>query len=138
MQLRIYTDGGARGNPGPAAAAFVVKDEQGEVVYQKAYFLGRATNNEAEYQAVIKALSWLKKKKDSLSPSRVDFFLDSRLVVEQINGRFRVKSPHLAQLLSLVEKKKKELSLPVFFSQIPRAQNKEADALLQQKLVGMI
>ena len=93
-KLIIYTDGGARGNPGPAAAAAVIKNAEGQVVVQAAKYLGETTNNQAEYQGVLLALQ---KAKD-LDASEIDFFLDSELVVNQLNRHYKVKDLGLQSL----------------------------------------
>ena len=92
--LLIFTDGGARGNPGPAAIGFIIKDNYGEVLVELGKFIGRATNNVAEYQAVIEALTWLKNnyQRKELSNDQIDFFLDSNLVVNQLNGFYKIKT----------------------------------------------
>ncbi len=93
-RLRIYSDGASRGNPGPAAIAVKVLDERGFEVKTFSKFLGKRTNNEAEYEAVIAALTLA----STLSKGYVDCFLDSELVVKQLNGEYRVKSPRLENL----------------------------------------
>ncbi|MCL5090951.1 MAG: ribonuclease HI family protein [Patescibacteria group bacterium] len=97
--MRIWTDGGARGNPGPAAIGVYIEDEKGEALLKHGKKIGYATNNVAEYQAVIEALTWL--KESSLELSQVDFFLDSSLVVNQLNGVFRIKENHLRDLINI-------------------------------------
>ncbi len=147
--LRVYSDGGARGNPGPAAIGFVVKDAQGRKIYQEAQTIGEATNNMAEYQAVIAALNWLiKQTQTSNVPKSVHFFLDSRLVTNQLNGVFKVKDQKLRNLvikvrelekkaglsgarqITLFEKEKSKIS----YQEIPREMNSEADSLVNAAL----
>ncbi|KKU29106.1 MAG: Ribonuclease HI [Microgenomates group bacterium GW2011_GWC1_46_20] len=77
--MRIHTDGGARGNPGPAACAFVATDDRGHLIHQQGFYLGIATNNQAEYQAVIAALKWVSTLDPQ--PPALNFYLDSQLVV---------------------------------------------------------
>lgn len=124
--LKINCDGGARGNPGPAAAAFVVT---GNLQYKCGKYLGVATNNVAEYQAVILALEWLVK-----NPGRADFFLDSNLVVNQLNGLFKVKNADLRELLLKVRELEGKITLPITYSYVPREQNSEADLLVNETL----
>jgi len=93
-KITIYTDGGARGNPGPAAAGFVINDENQNLVQAKGIFLGKATNNFAEYSAITNAL---KAAKD-IGAKKVELFSDSELIVKQINGQYRVKSVNLKEL----------------------------------------
>lgn len=94
MKLTIYTDGGARGNPGPAATGIVIKDEAGKILAAYGEYLGKQTNNVAEYSAVISGL----KKAKALGADEVAIIADSMLIVEQLNGRWKVKEPHLQKL----------------------------------------
>lgn len=137
MELNIFCDGGSRGNPGPAACAYVVKDSEGNLREKRGKYLGVATNNIAEYQAVIEALSWLTTTNHELSA--VNFFLDSQLVVSQINGFFKVKNPNLRELLVKIRELENTLTthfplLTVHYSSIPRSQNYLADALVNTTL----
>ncbi len=129
--LNIYTDGGARGNPGPAAVGVVIKTEtQTLVTFAKT--IGVATNNEAEYRGVIAALTWLAKR--GVHAEKILFHLDSRLVVEQLSGRFKIKKGELKELLQQVKIFEHQIGDPIYYIQIPRAQNWQADILLNQAL----
>ena len=125
----IYTDGGARGNPGPAAIGAVIKDEQGRKVHSFGRTIGAATNNVAEYRAVIAALEWLKEQP---RPDKVSFYSDSSLIVHQIRGEWKIKEAHLKQLAERV--RQLENGLTVAYSVIPREQNSQADALVNRAL----
>ena len=92
--LIIYTDGGSRGNPGPAAAAFVLYNEKKFLLQSRGMFLGSRTNNFAEYTAVIKALEAAKQ----IGARRLKIYSDSELLVRQINGRYKVKSDNIRTL----------------------------------------
>ena len=92
--LRLFTDGAARGNPGPAGLGVVIEDDQGLRLRGLHRWLGVATNNEAEYHALIEGL----KAVAEWHPDRLEVYLDSKLVVEQINGRWRIKEARLAAL----------------------------------------
>jgi ribonuclease HI len=133
--LFIFTDGGARGNPGPAAIGFIVKDNKGKVLKKEGKCLGKATNNIAEYQAVIEALKWIK---DQLTikrqPSTINFFLDSRLIVNQLNGLFKIKNHGLRQLIVEVRKLEQAVGGNVAYHFVPREKNRDADALVNQAL----
>jgi len=123
MKVTIFTDGGARGNPGPAATGVVIKDEKGTVLAAYGEYLGRQTNNFAEYSAIISAL----KKAKELGATEVECVTDSKLVVEQLNGRWKVKEPTLQKLFvqawnELRKFKKGRLTHTL------RAGNKAADA----------
>ena len=132
--LKIFTDGGARGNPGPAAAAFIVYRGE-EILAQEGHYLGRTTNNVAEYQAVLKAFDWLLSyQQKAKEPGKVEFFLDSKLVVSQLNGQFKIKARNLLPLVLAIKQKEKALGVPVSYSYIPRFKNKAADLLVNQTL----
>ncbi len=128
-KLIIYTDGGARGNPGPAAIGAVLKDKSGKAVAEISVYIGETTNNQAEYRAVIAALEKAKK----LGGSELEFFLDSELVVKQLNREYKVKDKNLAPLFlkiyNLLTGFKKAI-----FKHIPREFNKEADALVNKAI----
>lgn len=130
--LIVHTDGGARGNPGPAAIGVVIRDHSGTLINQIAKKIGRATNNHAEYQAVIEALQWLVTQR--LDLKRVQFFLDSVLVVNQINGRFKVKDANLRNQLAQVRQLEGALGLPTTYTAVPRLQNAAADRLVNKAL----
>lgn len=94
MHVIIHTDGGSRGNPGPAAAGVIIHDSHGRELLAAGFFLGRATNNVAEYTAVIRALEHAR----DLDAKRVELYSDSELLVRQIAGQYRVKNPALREL----------------------------------------
>ena len=128
-KLKIYTDGGARGNPGPAGIGAIAYNEEGEVVFEISEYLGETTNNQAEYRALLKAIERAKK----IGAKEVDFYLDSELIVKQLNREYKVKNKDLQPLfvqiynLSLSFKKIK-------FTHIRRERNKEADRLANQAM----
>lgn len=132
MKLKVNCDGGARGNPGPAAAAFVVFDEQGNRIYQQGDFLGNATNNQAEYQAVLNAVTWLGK---NYPDAFTRFFLDSQLVVNQLNGKFKIKNLQLKEIYQQIKQKILQHQLKLGdFSFVYRTENFSADSLVNQTL----
>ena len=128
-KIIIYNDGGARGNPGPAGIGAVLYNEDQEVLAKISQYLGVATNNQAEYQALILAL----KKALELGAEEVNCYLDSELVVCQLNREYKVKNKDLAPLfldiynLSLSFKK-------ITFTHIPRERNKLADQLANEAM----
>lgn len=125
----IHADGASRGNPGQAAIGAVIKDEQGRLIASVSRRIGRATNNQAEYRAIIAALE----EAVRLGLRQVDVKMDSELVVKQINGEYRVKK---ATLKPLYQQMKQLLgSLEGFtVTHIPRRQNGEADRLANKAL----
>lgn len=131
--LTINCDGGSRGNPGPAACAFVATDA-GNVIYRESKFLGVATNNDAEYSAVILALKWFLKSPLAKRYLSINFILDSELVVRQIKGVYKIKSQklreHHTEIIGLI----KNLGIRVEFQNIEREKNKLADDLVNEEL----
>ena len=125
--LSIFTDGGSRGNPGPAAIGFVVQDKQGKILFKKGKAIGRATNNVAEYTAVIEALTWLVQQKDF---DKVDFFLDSKLAVNQLNGLYKIKDAKLRDLIIKVRILERSVSTKINYAFVPREKNKQADQMV--------
>ncbi|MDZ4229985.1 MAG: ribonuclease HI family protein, partial [Candidatus Veblenbacteria bacterium] len=127
--VTIRTDGGARGNPGPAAIGVVIEDGDGKVIMEFGRYLGEKTNNQAEYQALLVALEEAK----GLGATEVRCYLDSELVVKQLKQEYRVKDKELASLFVKV------LNLGHSFKQVSyhhvrREQNKRADALVNRTL----
>lgn len=138
MSLSMFCDGGSRGNPGPAAIGFVVfKDDKEMKRFSQR--IGETTNNVAEYKAVIAALRWLSKNRAILDFSsgqkpRVNFYLDSQLVVSQLQGLYKVKSLKLQGLVIAAKNLEKQMDLPVFYHLVTRTRNKIADSLVNQAL----
>lgn len=128
--VTIYTDGGARGNPGPAAAGIVIIDGDTHAEH-KAYLGERQTNNWAEYEAVILALG--KALEMGLIRRDLDFRLDSQLVVEQLKGNWKIKEPELKKQAQRVRDLLKDFGA-VTFTYIPREENKDADRLVNEAL----
>ena len=127
-EVTIYTDGGARGNPGPAGAGAVVYRGKKKIA-DVSEFLGIQTNNWAEYEALILALEAARVSLGSPVREKVMVNMDSELVVRQMKGEYRVKNPELktkyAKVLALIAESFPHIS----FSHVPREKNKEADAL---------
>ncbi len=123
MKLFTYTDGGARGNPGPAATGIVIKNAAGEKLAAYGEYLGAQTNNFAEYSALISAL----KKAKELGATEVDCILDSELVVKQMRGEYKVKEPTLQKLFVQVYNLASQFK-KISYRHILRHNNKEADA----------
>ncbi|MFC2056335.1 ribonuclease HI family protein [Chloroflexota bacterium] len=120
----IFTDGAAKSNPGPAAIGVIIKDEQGRLIASISQPIGLATNNQAEYKAVIAALEGAIK----LGVDQVDLRSDSELVVKQIKGQYRVKNASLKPLHQKIKQLESQLQTFTIIH-IPRQQNTEADSL---------
>jgi ribonuclease HI len=137
--ILIYTDGGARGNPGPAAIGVYITDSKGTKLAAVGKRIGDATNNTAEYKAVIEALSWLNENKEKLEKnSKISFFVDSQLVYSQLKGLFKVKAESIREYIFTIREKEKDLGLSLQWNHIPREQNKAADALVNLALDNLI
>jgi ribonuclease HI len=127
--LRLYTDGGARGNPGPAGLGMVIEDDQGMRLWGGYRYVGTATNNKAEYLALIEGL----RRAAEWRPDRLEVYMDSRLVVEQVAGRFKVKNEDLLPLHRQVKQLLGGFS-DVTVSYVPREKNRGADALANRAM----
>jgi len=130
-KLLVFADGGSRGNPGPAAIGFLVKDETEKVLVRQRKRIGRATNNVAEYTAVIEALKWLSNR-FSKEKALIIFFLDSQLVVNQLNGLYKIKNAVLRNLIIKIRQLENKIGGDISYQHIPRVQNQEADTLVNQ------
>ncbi len=124
MALIINIDGGSRGNPGPAGAGVVIRRDDGTLLYEAGFFLGRRTNNAAEYLALLKALELAA----GLGEANVSVFSDSELLVRQITGQYRVRNQRLAELFETVQHWL--LKIPCWqIRHVPREENRRADEL---------
>ena len=135
-KIIIKTDGGARGNPGPAAAAAVFCNEKGRIIGEYSEYLGpEATNNEAEYRAVIFALKKFKALfgKKLAKSSEIEVRTDSELAAKQLNGKYKILDEKIQPLFLEVWNLKLDFG-KVRFKRVPRAENKEADRLVNAEL----
>ena len=127
--LRIFADGGSRGNPGPAAVGAVLLDEKGRKVGEVSRYIGGATNNIAEYLAVVYALQ----EAVFLKARKVELNLDSQLVARQLKGEYRVKDQDILKFFDLALNLFKGFD-KVEIREVPREENKEADVLVNKAL----
>lgn len=135
MNLFVFTDGGARGNPGPAAIGVYITNEKGEEVAAIGKRIGEATNNVAEYSAILEALTWISENKDKIGENpKIAFFLDSELAYSQLAGIYKIKNSTLRELIFKIKILEKELGFPVTFEHIRREKNKKADKLVNLAL----
>jgi len=129
MQLRIWTDGGSRGNPGPAGAGVVIRDAEGKTLFKEGFFIGEATNNVAEYEGILRGLV----AAGEIGGTKLDIFCDSDLLVKQINGQYRVKNAHLKlyyrQVMDLISQFEQ-----VTVKHVYRDDNTAADAMVNKAL----
>lgn len=128
-KLIINTDGGARGNPGPAGIGVVIRDESETIIFEHGAYIGEQTNNFAEYTALIKALETAR----DLGGTDLLVRMDSELIVKQMQGLYKIKEPTLQELASKVLKLKGNFK-SVVFTHIRREFNKDADRMVNQAL----
>ena len=131
----VYTDGGSRGNPGPAGIGVVVANEKGEFIKKYSKEIGIRTNNEAEYEAVIFALQKLKQLfgKNKTKDLDVEFKMDSQLVARQLGGKYKIEEEKLFPLFIKIWNLKMNFG-SISFIEIPRKKNKEADKLANEAM----
>ncbi|MBU3935260.1 ribonuclease HI family protein [Patescibacteria group bacterium] len=134
MEVSIYTDGGARGNPGISGFGLVVLDQSQKIIHQQSQFLGIKTNNEAEYLGLIAALTWLKDNYDSLSITQANYYSDSQLLVRQIKGSYKVKAQNLLPLFLSAKTLLSQIPIPFHPQDIRRHHNQLADSLANQAM----
>jgi ribonuclease HI len=137
--LKIYTDGGSRGNPGVAGIGVHVEDESAQTIFETSLYLGEKTNNESEYQGLIAGLKWLVESLEgkSVEADQVEIFMDSKLVVEQINQNWKINQAHLRDLAKEVWQlldKIKAQGVTLKLQHVRREYNKRADELANQAM----
>ncbi|PIR45584.1 MAG: hypothetical protein COV09_00610 [Candidatus Vogelbacteria bacterium CG10_big_fil_rev_8_21_14_0_10_50_13] len=132
----LNTDGGARGNPGPAGAGAVLADEQGNKLAEANKPLGVMPNNEAEYHALLLGLDLAKKTlgKEKVKNLAIEARLDSELVVRQLSGQYQIKEERLQKLFMQIWNARVETFKQLTFTHIPREQNRRADGLANQAM----
>lgn len=135
-KLIIYTDGGARGNPGPAGIGVVIQDEKGNVIKSYGEAIGTATNNEAEYQAVIFALKKIKLLfgKEKIKQMAIEIRMDSELAVEQLSNRYKIQGENLQKRFMEIRNLLIDVGGMVSFTHVPRERNRAADRLVNEAL----
>jgi len=135
--IYIYSDGGSRGNPGHAAYGFIIYDEQKKIIYSDGKYINTATNNQAEYQGVLNALKYLCNYFEKLkiqNQAQISVFLDSKLIVEQMNGNYKIKNEGLKPIYWEIRELIVKLGGIVHFIHIPREKNKEADKIVNNTI----
>jgi ribonuclease HI len=133
----IFSDGGARSNPGDAAYAFVVYDEAGNVIAESAGCLGKQTNNVAEYYGVLQGLAWIQDSAPLFGVKEVEFSSDSEVVVNHLLGEYECKAPSLRPLYLAANGRLvflENMGIEVLLNHIPREKNVHADALVNRIL----
>ncbi len=133
QHITVFTDGGARGNPGPAAIGAYFLTDTGEVLAELSEYIGEATNNVAEYTAVQRSLEHLQELYADTRQLQVDFKLDSQLVERQLNGVYKIKDANLRTYAEAIRALADQFA-NVCYAHVPRSENKEADRLVNQAL----
>ncbi len=134
MELKIFTDGGSINNPGPAAFAFLIY-ENDRLIHSYSARVGINTNNFAEYTALLRALEYVKNEVlKNNHVSKIYSFSDSNLMVNQLNGLFKVKNAIIRDFIMKIRVVEQELNVPIVYSYIPRAENQRADSLVKKTL----
>jgi ribonuclease HI len=133
MNLIINADGASRGNPGPASYGFVIRQSDGPILHQEGQVIGKATNNVAEYMAVLSALLYIKKYIKGKQPHKIEVITDSQLIARQLDGSFKIKNENLKKLYYKIKSVEPEVGF-VFYKNVPREQNFIADRLANKAL----
>jgi ribonuclease HI len=132
-RLVVFSDGGARGNPGPAASSYIILLNGKELIRESKY-LGKTTNNVAEYFGILLAMDWISKS-DTLSEIKeIEFNLDSQLVARQLMGLYKIKEAKLKAIAAKIKELERIIDKKVFFIHIPREKNKLADKLVNETI----
>ncbi len=131
-KITIYTDGGARNNPGPSGVGVVIVDESGDVIKEVSKYIGVQTNNWAEYEAVV--LGFETAKALGLKERNIEFRLDSQLVQQQLTGSYKIKEPSLFEQFIKIHNFQVKDFTNVVFTHIPREENSEADRLANEAM----
>jgi len=141
MILKVFTDGGSKGNPGPSSIGGVGYID-GKKIFDFKKSIGIATNNDAEYQALIEALEKIRSTNIEIrnnsqnlnfkNVKQIQFFSDSRLMVNQVKGLFKVKNGRIKEYILIIRGLEQEINLPITYQYVPREENVEADKLVNQ------
>lgn len=136
MVLKIHTDGGSLNNPGPAASAFVMYLD-GKEIFSEGKTIGTATNNDAEYTALINALKKVIEQQNLgtlKDVEKITVFADSDLMVHQVNGLWKIKHPAIKDYIIEIRQLEMKINLPISYTYVPREENTVADGLVKKAL----
>ena len=131
-KLKVFTDGASRGNPGEAGIGIIIYDDKNNVIKKWNEYIGKTTNNQAEYLALLKSIELLHEIKKTISIDFIEFHADSELMIKQIKLEYKVKDEGLKTLFKKVQNQINSLKIPCVFKHIERKLNKEADKLANQ------
>lgn len=136
MEIKIYTDGGSSGNPGPTAIGYVIFFDT-KKIFVLGKKMGTGTNNFAEYSALVAALEktiYLIKQNAGLPFSKIIVCSDSSLVINQINGLYKIKNPDIKNHVQKIKRLEQKIGFPIYYRHIPREENQLADSLVRKEL----
>lgn len=133
MDLIVNTDGASRGNPGKAAYGFIIKTKAGVILHQEGSKIGVATNNIAEYSAVLKSLEYIHKYLSQKGPHNIEIISDSELIVRQLSGLYKIKNLGLSKLFRKIKDLENPLGV-ISYKSVPREKNFIADRLANKAL----
>lgn len=134
MELTIFTDGGSLNNPGKAASAYLIYHGK-TLIHKDAKYLGIASNNVAEYTALILAFERVKELQKTMKIASITCFADSKLMVSQLTGIYKIKHPDMKRLASQIKLLEMEMGIIPAYKHVMREQNTEADALVKSVLI---
>lgn len=136
MNIKVFTDGGSIGNPGPSASAFVIYQDD-KILAKEGKKIGHATNNVAEYTALIMALEQIKElvQAQLISPKKINIFSDSNLLVNQVNGLFKVKNSRISEFIFKIRGLEQEIGIPIVYKHVYREANQFTDSLVKKALL---
>lgn len=133
MNLVVNTDGASRGNPGASSYGYIIKAEGGAILHEEGKKIGIATNNIAEYTAVLEALKYILNRWGGNGEVSILLISDSKLIIEQLSGRYKIKKPHLIKLFQEIKKLEQNLG-GIIYKHVLRGENFIADRLANQAL----
>lgn len=138
MKIKIFTDGGSRGNPGVAGFGLAVIGNNNQIIYKNSKYLGVKTNNEAEYAGLIFGLDWVAKNEKKMNIDEVEFIADSELMIRQMQGKYKVKAPNLRKLNMEAKEILAGIGSKVTFKSILRELNVTADKLANMAMDNQV
>lgn len=133
MNIKVFTDGGSRGNPGEAGIGVYIEDDDKELA-SIGKRIGVQTNNVAEYQAIIEAFDWLIKNKYNIEGATINFYMDSELAYSQLSGLYKVKNEKIREMIFEIRQREAELGIDVNYNHVRRESNKKADTMVNMAL----
>lgn len=131
-KLKVFTDGASRGNPGESGIGIFIHDENGKVIKKWNEYIGKTTNNQAEYSALLKSIQLIEELNQAMEIEFIEFNADSELMIKQLKKQYKVKDAGLKQLYNSAIMQLSSLKIPHAFKHVERSLNKEADKLANQ------